>query len=190
VDYFLQQLVSGLSIGLVYGGLALALVLVFKGTGIVNFAQAEMAGLTAFVDFTLLAAGLPWWVALLGAAAAGFAVGAVVERVLVRPVERRSELTRLIVTIALLLGVNATTRTLWGRDPRMVTSPFGEGTVSAGVVMFTDHRGSEFGRTPSAYASARSVQPSRRGRSAPLRSRGRGLHTVHLGPPALRVRID
>ena len=58
---FLQQIVSGLASGGIYGSLALAIVIIHRSTGVINFAQGEMATLSAFVCWTLIDHGWSFW---------------------------------------------------------------------------------------------------------------------------------
>jgi len=136
VDYFLSQVVSGLSLGFVYAGLALALVIVYQGSGILNFAQGELATLSTFMAWSALRAGLPWWAAVPLVIAASFLVGVLIQRLFMRPVERAAELSVLIVTLAVLLGVNGTVGAIWGFFPHAFESPFGvSGTRVAGILV-------------------------------------------------------
>src|SRR6185436_2788198 len=96
VERFLETLIDGSATGSLYGALALALVLIYRSTGIVNFAQGEMAMFSTFGAWALTQAGLPLGVALVGALAASFVGGMVIERVIIRPVEREDPLTILI----------------------------------------------------------------------------------------------
>ena len=84
---FLQQLIEGLSAGAIYAGLALALVLIYRFTGIVNFAQGELAMFSAFLAWQCTESGMPFWLALPITLAVSFAGGMLIERVLIRPVE-------------------------------------------------------------------------------------------------------
>ncbi|MGR7027612.1 branched-chain amino acid ABC transporter permease [Geodermatophilus sp. URMC 62] len=134
---FLQQTVSGLTTGLVYAALALAIALVFQGTGTLNFAQGEFATLAAFVAFALSSAGLSWWLVVPLLVVLAFLFGAGVERLLVRPVEGSSPLALLTVTAALLLGTNAVVALVWGTDVRAAPSPFGGAVYHLGPLTFT-----------------------------------------------------
>ena len=98
---------DGLSSGLVYGVLALALSVVFQGTGMLNFAQGEMATLSAYGTFALLGVGLTFWVALAITVLLSAAGGGLIERVLFRRLEPAGELALLTASVALLLGLNA-----------------------------------------------------------------------------------
>ncbi len=133
----LQQLIAGLSIGLVYAGIALALTVVYQGTGVLNFAQAEMAGLSAFAAWALTSTGLSFWLALPVVIAGSFVLGFAVERVFIRPVEDAPELSLLLVTLALFVACNATVGAVWGYQPKTFESPFGRTAWDAGGVLIT-----------------------------------------------------
>lgn len=140
---FIQQILDGLSTGLVYGVLALALCVVFQGTGMLNFSQGELATLSAYATLMLLLAGVPYWLAILLAMALSAVLGAVIERVVVRRLERGSEVSLLTLGVALLLGVNALMAIIWTTDARSFPSPFGQGIVAfAGLRMTYQQIGS------------------------------------------------
>src|SRR4051795_2529888 len=87
MEQFLQDVVNGIADGSIYGAVALALVLIFRSTGIVNFAQGEMAMFSTFIAWGLTQAGLGVWPAVLLTMALAFLGGMLIERVLIRPVE-------------------------------------------------------------------------------------------------------
>jgi branched-chain amino acid transport system permease protein len=118
MERFIQLVIDGIAIGSIYGALALALVLIFRSTGIVNFAQGEMAMFSTFVAWALVQGGLPLGLALLAALAASFAGGMVIERVIIRPVEGQDPLTILIVTLGLFILVNSGAGWIWGFNNR------------------------------------------------------------------------
>jgi len=134
VQRFLQVVVDGIADGSVYATLALALVLIFRSTGVVNFAQGEMAMFSTFIAWGLADAGVPLWLALLGAFAASFAGGMVVERVLIRPVEGGNPLSLVIVTLGLFIVVNAAAGWIWGFTLRDFPRIFPGGVVEIGGV--------------------------------------------------------
>ena len=115
---FVQLVIDGVAIGSIYAALALALVLIFRSTGIVNFAQGEMAMFSTFVAWGLVQGGVPLALALLGALAASFVGGMAIERVLIRPVEGGEPLTILIVTLGLFVLVNSAAGWIWGFENR------------------------------------------------------------------------
>src|SRR4030081_1941913 len=103
VQDFLQYLFDGLSTGAIYSLLALGLVIVYRGTGHLNFAQGEMAMMSAFFAWWLNAKhGWSIWLAVLAAAVFAFVLGAVVEVVIIRPIGRRSPFAVAVAAIGLL----------------------------------------------------------------------------------------
>ena len=104
---FLQQIFSGLAAGSIYASLALALVMIYRATDLVNFAQGEMAMFSTYIAWTLVNAGLPFWLAFLITLVVSFAGGMIIERVVIRPVENAPVLAAVVVTIGLLLIFNS-----------------------------------------------------------------------------------
>lgn len=137
MEYFAQQTVSGLAVGFVYAGIALALVIVFQGTGVLNIAQGELATLAAFLAWTFADAGVPWLLAFPMVVVLCFAIGVGLERVFIRPVEGAPELTILVVTVGLLLGINGILGLVWGFSPHTLEGPFGSGALHFGEVTVT-----------------------------------------------------
>jgi branched-chain amino acid transport system permease protein len=134
VERFIQVIVDGLATGSLYGALAVAVVLIYRATGIVNFAQGEMAMFSTFVAWGLLQAGLPLGLALLATLALSFAGGMLIERLIIRPVEGGEVLTLVIVTLGLYILVNSAAGWIWGFGTRAFPSLFGDDTVElAGV---------------------------------------------------------
>jgi branched-chain amino acid transport system permease protein len=137
VTNFFQQVVSGLASGGIYGALALALVLIHRATGVINFAQGEMATFSTYILWTLTQNhGWPYWPALAFTLGVSFAGGFGVHQLVVRPVERGSVLRVVIVTIGLLLLINGAMTWLWSGEVRSVHSPFPTRTIDvAGVAI-------------------------------------------------------
>ncbi|WP_040781065.1 branched-chain amino acid ABC transporter permease [Nocardia pneumoniae] len=131
---FLQQIIEGLTAGAVYAGLALALVLIYRFTGIVNFAQGELAMFSAFLAWQFTQYGMPFWAALLAALAVSFAGGMLIERVVIRPVEGAPELTLVIVTVGLYFFVNAAAGWIWSFQVKSFPNPFPDGALRAAGV--------------------------------------------------------
>jgi branched-chain amino acid transport system permease protein len=135
VGDFLQQVVSGLASGGIYASLALALVLIHRATGIINFAQGEMAMFTTYVAWTLTTNhGWAYWPAFVATLVVAFLGGLGLHRVVIRPVERGSILTIVIVTIGLLLIFNGAATWIWTGEPQTMESPFPTRTIDAGGV--------------------------------------------------------
>jgi branched-chain amino acid transport system permease protein len=134
VAQFIQLVIDGIAIGSIYGALALALVLIFRSTGIVNFAQGEMAMFSTFIAWGLHQSGQPLWLALLGSFALSFVGGMAIERVLIRPVEGGRPLNLVIVTLGLFILVNAAAGWIWGFTNRAFPRIFPSGTARLGGV--------------------------------------------------------
>ena len=132
---FLEQVVAGIAAGGIYASLALALVLIYRAMGLINFAQGEFAMFTAFICWSLLQGPqLPFGLALLIAVVRG-AVGAfAIERVVVRPFERGAPLAIVIVTLALFEITNSVAGFVWGYTPRSFPSPFPAKPVDIGGI--------------------------------------------------------
>ena len=134
---FMQQVVSGLAQGSIYASLALALVLIYRATDVLNFAQGEMATFTTYVAWSLMDHGFSFWPAFAATLVIAFAFGAAVERVLIRPVEHRPEIVIVIVTIGLLIALNGLTGWLWGPEVKAFDSPFPLRTIDVGGVIIS-----------------------------------------------------
>ena len=136
---FLQQVVAGLASGSIYAALALALVLIHRATGVINFAQGEMATLSTYIAWTLTTNhGWGYWPAFAFTLAASFLGGAGVHQAIIRPNEKGSVLRVVIVTIGLLIFINGLVTLIWGGEVRAVQSPFPAGTTEiAGVAITT-----------------------------------------------------
>lgn len=133
---FLAQVIAGLAAGGVYASLALALVLIYSAMGLVNFAQGEFAMFATFVCWTLLVTfHLPFLAALLISVAFAFAGAVLIERIIVRPFEKSSQLSVVIVTLALLAVVNAMAGVIWGYVPKPFPSPFPARPVEVGGIL-------------------------------------------------------
>jgi branched-chain amino acid transport system permease protein len=133
---YAQQVVSGLASGAVFASLALALVLIYRATDVLNFAQGEMATFTTYVAWALMNHGLSYWLAFALTLVLAFVGGAAVERVVIRPVEHRPEIVIVIVTIGLLVALNGLTGWIWGGEVKAFDSPFPNTTHDiAGVIV-------------------------------------------------------
>ena len=131
----LQQVVSGIASGGVYALLALALVLIYRSTGVVNFAQGEMAMFSTFVCWELLDRGLPYWVAFFLTLAISFVGGVLIERLVIHTVSRSQALTVVTVTIGLLILLNGAAAWIWKGEQRSLENPFPSDTFDVGGVV-------------------------------------------------------
>jgi len=109
MESFLQLVASGIATGVVFGSLGLAFVLVFQATRTLNLAQGEIAALGTFGAWSLLQAGLPYWVVFVLMTSASFVGGFVIHRVFVRPLDGKSHFSVIVVTLALLVGITTGT---------------------------------------------------------------------------------
>jgi branched-chain amino acid transport system permease protein len=130
----MQQVVAGLASGGIYASLALALVLIYRTTRVINFAQGEMAMFTTFVAWTLMDHGLPFWPAFVLTLAIAFVGGVAIERIVIRPVEGAPVLTVVIVTIGLALLFSGLASALWGSDVKSFRSAFSTRAIDVGGV--------------------------------------------------------
>ena len=132
-----QQTVIGLSSGGTWALLALALVLIYRSTGVVNFAQGEMAMFSTFVAWSLVDRGLSYWAAFALTIAISFGGGLAVERVVIRPVERAQVLTVVIVTIGLFFVFNGAARWHWSTETRSLPNAFSTRPIHVAGVAFS-----------------------------------------------------
>jgi branched-chain amino acid transport system permease protein len=116
VRQFVDYTLNGVSNGMVYAALALALVLIWRSTRILNFAAGSMAMMTAYLALSLLDRNVSYWLALAAALASGFVLGAVVERIIVRRVENKPPINAVIVTLGLFILLEAVAGMIWGNS--------------------------------------------------------------------------
>ena len=121
---FLQLVFSGLALGGIFASLALALVLIYNAMGLVNFAQGEMAMFATFLAYVLINRGMSYWIAFPVTLVLAFGGGLLVQRLVVRPVERAPVLTLVIITLGLATLFNGLAGALFGYVPRSFPSPF------------------------------------------------------------------
>jgi branched-chain amino acid transport system permease protein len=133
---FAQQVVSGLSSGAIYAGIALAIVLIYRSTGVVNFAQGEMATFTTFIAWTLVDHGLGYWGAFALTLAIAFVGGVALERIVIRPVENAPVVTVVILTIGLFILLGGLMNWIWKAEVRSFppSRPFPTRTIDVGGV--------------------------------------------------------
>jgi branched-chain amino acid transport system permease protein len=134
MSLFLERMVNGIADGSIYALLALALVVVFRSTGQLNFAQGEIGTMGAFFVSTLTLSGLPVWLSIGCAMVLGFVVSAGVERIVVRPIEHRNPAAVIVALIGVFLGVNQLVAMIWGVDARSLPSVFPDGADDFVVV--------------------------------------------------------
>ena len=122
----LHQIFSGLATGGIYASVALALVLIYQATHLVNFAQGEMAMFATYIAWALVQAGLPYWPTFLLTLAIAFAGGVVIERVIIRPFDKAPVLASVCVFIGLLSICNSLAGFIFTYTIKSFPSPFSE----------------------------------------------------------------
>ena len=131
---FLQFTLGGVSFGMVYAAIALSLVLIWRGTRILNYAQGAMAMLCTYIALTVITHTGSYWEGFVVALAAGLVLGAVVERTVIRPVENKPPLNAVVVTIGLLVLLEGIAGIIYGGQYRSFPTAFSQVGLHAGAV--------------------------------------------------------
>lgn len=130
MDLFLNRVFDGLSNGSTYALIALALVMIFKATTLINFAQGEFAMVGAFIVLVLATErGIPMWIAVILAMFIAGLGAAGIERTLIRPFDPSDHLPLVIITLGLFLAINAIAGIVWRFDPRRFPELFPSGNA-------------------------------------------------------------
>ncbi|TMH61163.1 MAG: branched-chain amino acid ABC transporter permease [Betaproteobacteria bacterium] len=124
MEAVLFQVLAGLATGGIYASLALALVMIYQATHLVNFAQGEMAMFATYIAWSLLNAGVPYWAAFLLTVAFAFVFGVLIERIVIRPVENAPVLAVVVVFIGLLVILNSVAGWIFSYTIKSFPSPF------------------------------------------------------------------
>jgi branched-chain amino acid transport system permease protein len=132
---FIQQVVAGLGDGAIYASLALALVLIYRATHVINFAQGEMGMFSTYIAWALITHhGWSFWPAFFATLGISFVGGVAIQQTVIRPLQRAGELTVVMATIALLVILNALASWIWQPDEKVLLSPLAGGTSTIGSV--------------------------------------------------------
>jgi branched-chain amino acid transport system permease protein len=121
---FIDLTLNGISTGAIYAAVALSLVLIWRATRIVNFAQGAMLMFTTFIASAVINSTGSYVLGLLVALASGLVLGAVVERVVMRPVESAPPLNAVIVALGVYTLLVAVAGMIWGNTPRSFPAAF------------------------------------------------------------------
>ncbi|CAL9476621.1 High-affinity branched-chain amino acid transport system permease protein LivH [Nocardiopsis dassonvillei] len=116
MDRFVDLTLSGLASGAIYAALALSLVIIYQATRLVNFAQPALALVAVYTAVTVAPLTGSYWLGFAAALTVGAAAGALVERFVVRPIARASQLNGIIVTLGLLLVAQGAAGMFWGNE--------------------------------------------------------------------------
>lgn len=138
MDALLHQIFAGLANGGIYGSVALALVMIYQSTHHINFAQGEMATFSTYIAWALMQAGWPYWGAFFATVAISFAGGLLVQRLILRPVEKAPVLTNVIVFIGLLVIFNSLAGWIFEHTIKSFPSPFAQDSALA-TAYFSAH---------------------------------------------------
>ena len=125
MQQFLNLTLTGVVAGAVYAAFALTLVLIFRATRIINFGQGAQAMFTTYLALELIQNDYSYWVAMPAALLAGFVIGGLVERIIVRPVETGPEINAVIVTLGVFVSLIALAAILFGNTFESFPAPFG-----------------------------------------------------------------
>src|ERR1051325_4674407 len=107
MEAVLFQVLAGLATGGIYASVALALVMIYQATHLVNFAQGELAMFATYIAWSLINAGMPYWAAFFLTVVIAFVLGVLIERIIIRPVENAPVLAVVVVFIGLLVILNS-----------------------------------------------------------------------------------
>jgi len=121
---FIDLTLNGISTGAIYAAVALALVLIWRATRILNFAQGAMLMVTTFIASGVINSTGSYPLGVGVALLSGFVLGAVVERVLIRRIESAPPLNAVIVTLGLYTLLVAIAGMIWGNSPRAFPAAF------------------------------------------------------------------
>jgi branched-chain amino acid transport system permease protein len=135
---FAQLTVSGLANGGIYASLAVALVLIYRATQVINFAQGAIATFTTYLAWQLMEWGLSYWPAFFLTLGIAFVGGTLLELITIRPVERRGNvLTVVIATLGVLILVEGAVGWIWGAEIRFMPPAFPARGIHVGGVAFS-----------------------------------------------------
>ncbi len=131
MDTFIQLTVTGLSSGAVLALAALGFVLIYKASGVINFAQGQFLLIGAYVVWALnVDAGLHWALAVAGAIGVAIVLGLVVERLILRPLVGEPTISVIMVTIGLAQVLGALVQIIWGTHPHPFPGFIPDDTIS------------------------------------------------------------
>ena len=134
---FAQQTVSGLAQGAIFGSLALALVLIYRATEVINFAQGELAMATTYIAYQLTLWHLSYWLAFFLTLVIAFVLGVVIQVIVIRPVQHKSVIAVVIITVGLFILIDGLVTWKWGADLKFMPAPFGNNVYHVGGVAFS-----------------------------------------------------
>ena len=127
---FIDYVLGGIGSGAIIALMALALVLTWRATRVVNFAQVGQAMFTTFIALSIQTATGSWWLALVGAMASGVVLGVIVQYLVLRPVQRADTSGAIIATFGVLIALQAAAAMIWGGDSQAFPQPFENSAIT------------------------------------------------------------
>jgi branched-chain amino acid transport system permease protein len=131
---FAELTVGGVAQGSIFASLALSLVLIYRATEVINFAQGEMAMLTTYIAYQLTVWGVSYWLAFFLTLGIAFVLGIAIQQTVIRPVQHRSVVAVVIVTIGLFSVIDGVVLWIWGGDIKFMPAPFNTTVYDVGGV--------------------------------------------------------
>jgi branched-chain amino acid transport system permease protein len=116
MEIFLQNIIAGLETGSLYALAALGLVLIFRTQDVINFAQGEMAMFSSFIALKIWQNNMPYPIAFIGAIVFAIILGFVVERFFIRPAGKASLVSKMIITLGLIMIIDGIAAAIFGID--------------------------------------------------------------------------
>ncbi|WP_409309498.1 branched-chain amino acid ABC transporter permease [Pseudomonas putida] len=114
MEFFFEVLIGGLLAGVMYSLVAIGFVLIYKASGVFNFAQGAMVLFAALTFVSLLERGVPFWLSFLVTLATMIALALLIERAVLRPLVGRSPITLFMATLGLAYIIEGAAQALWG----------------------------------------------------------------------------
>lgn len=137
---FLQLVVAGIALGAQYALIGLGFVIIFRGSGVLNFAQGGFVALGAYLTYAAAStASLPFAVAAVAAVTLSACAGAATERIVLRRMVGQPIFAVIMITIGLLLVLEQLITVVWGHESLNLGDPWGVETVTAGGVVISEH---------------------------------------------------
>lgn len=136
MDYLLNLVASGLTFGALFGLVALAFAVIYKTTGVVNFAQGEVMMFIVYISWMLGSTlSLPFWLLLPITVLVGASFGAILEWLFIRPMAGESQFAIIMTTVGLAIVLRGLVPLMWGVEHASLAAPFKSDVIEIGPVM-------------------------------------------------------